>query len=63
MPVKKDILKIHEEDDEMDFTTTRTYHFNRDLSNGNEDDEVTVLNSAYVGILSTVRIFSTASLK
>ena len=63
MHVKKDVLKIHEEDDEMDFTATRMYRFNKELSNGNEDDEVAILNFAYVGMISTVRIFSTASLK
>ena len=63
MHVKKDVLKIHEEDDEMDFTTIKSYQFNKELSNGNEDDEVTILNSAYMGIILTVRIFSIASLK
>ncbi|XP_043267329.1 sensory neuron membrane protein 2-like isoform X2 [Venturia canescens] len=54
MKVEKDVIKIDEEADEMDFYTIRTYYFNKKLSFGSEDDEITIINSAYMGTIGTI---------
>lgn len=48
-----------EEKDELHFTTYKTYRFNaKESGNLTENDEITVLNFAYLGTIGTVGIIN-----
>ncbi|XP_044598846.1 sensory neuron membrane protein 2-like isoform X5 [Cotesia glomerata] len=51
--VQKRVTQFDEELDELTFTVYRLYRFNKDASTGSEDDDIVILNSAYLGTLNT----------
>ncbi|CAD6234704.1 GSCOCG00002059001-RA-CDS [Cotesia congregata] len=52
--VQKRVTQVDEELDELTFTVYRLYRFNKDASAGSEDDDIVILNSAYLGTLNTI---------
>lgn len=54
MPLKKKVLRVDEEADEIEYMSTRTMYFNKEMSKGTEDDEITLINSGYVGTIGAV---------
>ncbi|KAK0178850.1 hypothetical protein PV327_007697 [Microctonus hyperodae] len=55
MNIKKNIISVDEDVDEIAFTTFRTYRFNQTKSGSNTgDEEIVMLNSAYYGTLLTI---------
>ncbi|XP_057325421.1 sensory neuron membrane protein 2-like isoform X1 [Microplitis mediator] len=53
--MKKRVTHVDEKLDEMAFTIFRTYQFNKSASGSfSEDDQVVLLNSAYLGTLNTI---------
>jgi len=57
--MKREILEIDETTDEIKFVIKRKFRYNR-LKNTNvsEDDTLTVLNMAYIGILNMVKYYN-----
>ncbi|XP_074103310.1 sensory neuron membrane protein 2 [Cotesia typhae] len=52
--VQKRVTQVDDELDELTFTIYRLYRFNKDLSASSEDDDIVILNSAYLGTLNTI---------
>ncbi|KAK0170988.1 hypothetical protein PV328_008761 [Microctonus aethiopoides] len=62
MNLKKNIINVDEDVDEIAFTTFRTYRFNQSESGSNTgDEEIVMLNSAYYGTILTNFVITVAS--
>ncbi|KAK2589152.1 hypothetical protein KPH14_001970 [Odynerus spinipes] len=62
--IEKEILSVNEDQDEINFNIKKTFFFNKSKTGElSEDDEVVLLNAAYIGSINTLASLSVSLLK
>nr|QNL15120.1 sensory neuron membrane protein 4 [Aulacocentrum confusum] len=52
--LKKQVLSVNETSDEITLNVMRSYHFNRELSGRSDEEELVIINNAYLGTINTM---------